>query len=57
MRTTNLTVADAHVGLARKYNHFEDQGHAVEGHACGGVPRAQWPYPRHTADKKALSGG
>lgn len=40
-----LTVAATHTGLARKHNHFEDQGHKVPDHSCANCVRRQFGGP------------
>jgi hypothetical protein len=40
--TTQVAI---HTGLARKFNHFEDQGTATEGHACASCVRRQFGGP------------
>lgn len=45
MQRKPMTPADVFTGLARKYNHFEDQGHAIDEHACATCVRRQFGGP------------
>jgi len=38
-------VADMFVGIARKKNHFEDQGFAVLAHSCHSCIRKHFSFP------------
>lgn len=40
-----MTVAAAQAGLARKYNQFSDQGHALAGRCCANCVRKHFGGP------------
>lgn len=40
-----MTGAQAHVGMAKKFNQFSDQGHEVLEHACANCMRKHYGGP------------
>jgi hypothetical protein len=49
-------VAELFIGMARKYNHFEDQGFEDQNHSCKSCIRKHYSFPETCNDGWPMGG-